>query len=174
MDENSILPHRSCVTPDTPSIDSGEARTRGISVDFYNQSNTVHVNERYLNRIQNKFIVLIDDFTTEGYSCECARLLLLEAGAAAVLGINVGKYGSRYRVIAPRQGYSWDPCQAMQHENRSFFETVRFGQLDGNALTTITESYQGSICGEGERDCDWHDLRLYAISCREINRTYAA
>jgi hypothetical protein len=97
-------------------MDSGEARRRQIEVDFYNQSNTLRLNPDYLQRVQGKCIVVMDDFTTRGYSGECARQLLLEAGVAEVACINVSKYGRDYWVISRgANDYAWDPYEAKEH-----------------------------------------------------------
>jgi hypothetical protein len=127
----------------TPSIDSGEARLRGEEVDFYNQSNTMRLNPEYRQRIQGKRIVVMDDFTTRGYSGECARQLLLEAGAAEVVCINVSKYGRDYWVISRgANDYAWDPYEVREHASRTFREVQTAAQAAPAALTMIRESYR--------------------------------
>jgi hypothetical protein len=127
----------------TQSIDSGEARYRQIEVGFYNQSNTARVNPDLRQRIQGKCIAVMDDFTTRGYSGECARHLLLEAGAAEVTSINVSKYGRDYWAISRgADDYAWDPCEAVEHQARSFRESRTAGQTDQTVLTMIRESYR--------------------------------
>jgi hypothetical protein len=127
----------------TRSIDSGEARTRREQVDFYNQSNTVRVNPNRRQRIQGRCIAVMDDFATRGYSGECARQLLLEAGAAEVVCVNVGKYGPDYWTISrTTTDYAWNPCEVTGHSERSFQETRTAGQTDQTVLTMIRESYQ--------------------------------
>jgi hypothetical protein len=126
----------------TVATDSGEARLRGESVDFYNQSNTMQLNPDYRQRVRGQSIVVMDDFTTDGYSGECARLLLLEAGAAEVVCINVGKYGRYNSVISLAQNYTWNPYEATEHIANSFREISTYGQTDPNALVTIRESYR--------------------------------
>jgi hypothetical protein len=126
----------------TQSMDSGTSRLREIQVDFYNQSNTVRVNPDHRQRIQGRCIAVMDDFTTRGYSGECARQLLLEAGAAEVVCVNVSKYGRDYWVISRGvDEYAWNPCEAMDHPERSFREARTAGQTDPSVLTTVRESY---------------------------------
>jgi hypothetical protein len=72
----------------------------------------------------------MDDFTTQGYSGECARQLLLQAGAGEVVCINVSKYGRDYWAISlGLDDYTWDPWSATAHSARSFRE-VRRGRAD--------------------------------------------
>jgi len=126
----------------TRSIDSGEARLRGESVDFYNQSNTMRLNPEYRERIRGRCIAVMDDFTTQGYSGECARQLLLQAGAGEVICINVSKYGRDYWVISRgANNYMWDPFAAMEHGANTFREVRTSGQMDTNVLTMLRESY---------------------------------
>jgi hypothetical protein len=126
----------------TQSMDSGTSRLRDIQVDFYNQSNTMRVNSEHRQRIQGKCIVVMDDFTTRGYSGECARQLLLEAGAAEVACINIRKYGRDYWAISrAANDYTWNPCEATDHAPRSFLEARTVGQIDPTVLTMIRESY---------------------------------
>lgn len=60
------------------------------------QFDTIILNDVYRKKIKGKTICVIDDFTTYGSSCETARVLLLTAGAAAVVFVTIGKYGNVY------------------------------------------------------------------------------
>ena len=60
------------------------------------QFSTIKVNPYYRDRIEGKTVCIMDDFTTNGSSCETARHLLLEAGADKVIFITMGKFGSNY------------------------------------------------------------------------------
>lgn len=98
----------------TDALDSGQTRAGGGQVGFGNQMNTVHLNPVHRQRIRGKRVVVVDDFETEGNSLECARNLLLQAGAAGVTCVSIGKYrmrgqGLARNVFAPTEGYSWDP-----------------------------------------------------------------
>jgi hypothetical protein len=96
----------------------------------------------YRQRIQGKCVVVMDDFTTQGYSGECARQLLLQAGAGEVVCINVSKYGRDYWAISCGfDDYTWDPWSATVHSARSFREARTAGQINLTALTMIRESY---------------------------------
>jgi hypothetical protein len=125
-----------------PSIDSGEARRRGIEVTFCNQANSIYINALRRDKIIGKRIVVMDDFETKGYSAECARNMLLMAGAASVTCISVAKYGRRRQVIAPYPGHHWNPLEPSEHEETDFWPIENGGTFDENALTLIRESYQ--------------------------------
>ena len=125
-----------------PATDSGKARwERRRGVDFLNQVNTVHLNGSHQQRVLNKRILVVDDFSTNGYSFECARNLLLEGGASEVVCVAVGKYGTRHHIVSPRPGYSWDPFRPCRHTADAFDEFQQSGLMDAVALDVIRQSY---------------------------------
>jgi hypothetical protein len=126
----------------TPSIDSGEARRQQIQVDFFNQANTMRLNEAYRRKIEQKTVVVLDDFITRGYSMECARNLLLEAGAGDVICVNIGKYASAPRMITHSARYPWNPYDATTHQADQFQFGEAPGTTDRKALEVIRESYK--------------------------------
>lgn len=126
----------------THSVDSGEARRQGTQVDFLNQVNTMCLNSEHQARIQGKTIVVVDDFITRGYSCECARNLLFEGGASSVICVNIGKYGVAPQVATRLLNNPWNPFQATQHTMRQFSLRPGHGVFDQNALIIISESYR--------------------------------
>lgn len=58
---------------------------------------TIIVNPNFKKKIKDKVVCIIDDYTTNGYSSEAAKHLLLEAGAKKVIFLAVGKYGYQYQ-----------------------------------------------------------------------------
>jgi hypothetical protein len=109
----------------TDARDSGQTRVAGGQVGFSNQVNTVHLNPAQCKRIQGKRIVVVDDFETNGNSLECARNLLLQAGAVSVTCVSIGKYrmrgqGLARNVFAPSDGYAWDPYVPTTHVAANF------------------------------------------------------
>lgn len=109
----------------TDALDSGQTRAGGGQVGFGNQINTVHLNLAHRGRIQGRRIVVVDDFETDGNSLECARNLLLQAGAASVTCVSIGKYrmrgqGLARNVFAPTDGYTWDPYAPTAHVLANF------------------------------------------------------
>jgi hypothetical protein len=126
----------------TSATDMSRARTAGQSVSFLDQFNTVHLNPDHRQRIRGQRVVIVDDFVTEGYSFECARNLLLLAGAAEVVCVCVGRYGSRYTTFAPVDGYVWDPFSPKTHEVASFQERPCGSKRDQRALDEFLLSYR--------------------------------
>jgi adenine/guanine phosphoribosyltransferase-like PRPP-binding protein len=109
----------------TDALDSGQTRYAGQCVGFSNQINTMQLNPAQRKRITGKRVVVVDDFETDGNSLECARNLLLQAGAAAVTCISIGKYnmknqGISRNVLAPSDGYDWDPYAPTIHVAEDF------------------------------------------------------
>ena len=125
----------------TPAIDSGEARRRGITVDFDNQINTVHLNTDHQKAISGRRVALLDDFMTAGYSMECARNLLFEEGASHVLGINFCKYQTWPTVMTPKDGYFWDGFAPTTHDMNDFQSDTRSGTTNPASLATLKASY---------------------------------
>jgi hypothetical protein len=126
----------------TPSMDSGLSRRRGVAVTFTNQVNTVNLNKEVGRRLEGKVIALVDDFTTRGYSSECARNLFVQAGAKEVISISMGKYGPRQSIVSPIRGYAWDPFAPATHSDDKFDEIVMTGSSKSSALDVVRESYQ--------------------------------
>ena len=85
---------------------------------------------------------MVDDFETEGYSMECARNLLLQAGATAVLNVSVSKYAGRRFVLTPSNGYAWDPYAPTTHPEGSFTQSLATEFRDDRALSVIRDSYK--------------------------------
>ncbi len=128
----------------TPAVDSGEARVRGEGhlINFPNQSNTVRLNEDRRDRIEGKRVLVVDDFETQGYSMECARNLLMQAGAADVLCVSVSKYQKPRQVVTPAEGYSWDPYLPTTHPEGSFVQKLASEHRDPRVLAVVRRSYR--------------------------------
>lgn len=124
----------------TPAIDMSEARVRGEDVNFEIQVNSVCLNQAHRGRIERQHVLVVDDFEKDGYSFECARNLLLQAGADRVTCVAVGKYGDPTEtglwrsVFAPTPGYTWNPYAAVTHPEGSFIGWRRSSQPDRAAL----------------------------------------
>ena len=124
------------------SIDSGHARLGGSTVDFSNQINTILVNSAHRLRIPGKRILVFDDFETQGYSSECARNLLLEAGTADVIWVNIAKYRKARHIVTPVPHYSWYPTAVQEHRSSDFADDEVETQNHPSALAIIRESYR--------------------------------
>ena len=80
----------------TTSQKSSYARTSGIYLDHINQLNTIQLNQHPLQNEQGKrykksplgkekTVLVIDDFCTQGYSLEAARVYIQKTGAKVIL-----------------------------------------------------------------------------------------
>jgi phosphoribosylpyrophosphate synthetase len=90
---------RAKAAPDTSLL-----RYKGGNAEFSMQTNTVHVNPTYTSRLENKTVIVVDDFTTTGMSLEWARHLLLAAGAEEVTLLTIGKYLKPHRLYTLQSG----------------------------------------------------------------------
>jgi hypothetical protein len=81
----------------SPSVKRHEQGTKFREQDWCDsQLKTISLNPYYKDKIAGKNICIIDDFTRYGSSCETARFLLEEAGAAKIVFIALGKFGYDY------------------------------------------------------------------------------
>ena len=87
-------------------------------------------------------MLVVDDFETEGYSMECARNLLMQAGAADVLCVSVSKYHKPRYVFTPANGYAWDPYAPTIHPTGSFVQKRATERRDPRALAVVRGSYR--------------------------------
>lgn len=71
----------------------------GDRTDPSDQVRSIHLNPYYKssNRLKDKHVVVIDDVTTYGVSFGVAAALLRKAGAHAVTGVALGKFGNQLR-----------------------------------------------------------------------------
>ncbi len=79
-------------------------------------------------------VIVIDDFTTESHAFETARNFLLNAGAADVVCVAVGKYGSTYTAYSPLPTATWDSYQPSTLKRADFLAKSARYQIDPAAL----------------------------------------
>lgn len=88
-----------------------KSQYQGDQRNIYDQFRTLQVNDRYKERIQGKRILVLDDFTTEGYSLETARHMLLRAGASKVYGVAMAKFKQTHAVAQIDKPWNpYAPC----------------------------------------------------------------
>lgn len=121
--------HRELLIRHTDAEDSGRTRANQGQVSMENQVGTVMVNPALEHAIQNKHVIVVDDFEQSGLSLEWARLLLLNAGVKRVTGVSVAKYAMRYqgirRTVWTYSGTGIDPFRAVEFVPDDFsFQTV--------------------------------------------------
>jgi hypothetical protein len=102
------------------AVHSSRSRIEGHreKVHFSNQPSTVWVPPVY--KVEGKRIFVLDDFTTDGYSLEAARNLLLAAGADRVSLIAFGKYPRPYTVAVP------DPTGVLKPRSQRSYSDADF------------------------------------------------
>lgn len=123
------------------SVDSGASRKLGIPINFENQIGTVHLNSNFSHKLENKNVLVLDDFITQGYSSECARNILYKAGALDVICIGIGKYGKRYNQVVINSDF--DPFSPINLKNMKFDESVFNVGFDPAATGWIETSFKG-------------------------------
>ncbi len=108
------------------------------------QFDSIIVNPRYRNKIQNKTICIIDDFTNHGSSCETTRHLLEHLGAARVIFIALGKYRFDYK----RYHYTIDGNLfqlGYNYQKHGTYETVR-GEQNNNSSKELLTALKEVLC----------------------------
>jgi hypoxanthine phosphoribosyltransferase len=124
---------------------SRDARGNDYANAVENQLNTVMVNPDLSATLPGKNVLLIDDFITYGPTTECARNMLLKAGASDVVSVAIGKYGPSIRLFAIQEeaGHTWDPySDAPQFEHVTHEYRYRTGMQDSAALDEFYASYR--------------------------------
>ncbi|WP_091585294.1 phosphoribosyltransferase [Alteribacillus bidgolensis] len=58
---------------------------------------TIHLNPEYQGKLKGKKVVVLDDYTANGYSFECARNLLLNQGVKELIFVTIGTFQNVYR-----------------------------------------------------------------------------
>jgi hypothetical protein len=136
-------------------VDTSIARVRrrqGLDapeVSIANQASTVIVNERYRGKLANKTVIVFDDFTTSGMSLEWARHLLLAAGAANVILLTIGKYGSRYDTYDLKPGRTINPFAISSLKKDDFVITSQWPTEDGSVEATLSDLFASWIQENG-------------------------
>ncbi|MFG0602759.1 phosphoribosyltransferase [Delftia sp. WSY_4] len=80
-----------------PSTKRSSSGGRVDRTDPSEQIQTIHLNPEYRKNIRGRNVVVVDDCTTYGVSFGVAAAFLKKAGAASVMGVALGKFGSQLR-----------------------------------------------------------------------------
>lgn len=87
---------------------------------IFSQFHTIMVNPEYREQIQGKRILVLDDFTTLGYSLETARRMLLKAGAAQVTCLAIAKFKNNHaRTLIANHWNPFAPCTLAETDIRT-------------------------------------------------------
>jgi hypothetical protein len=100
---------------------AAESKTQGKNRNIFEQFRTIHVNSTHRNKVVGKRVLILDDFTTAGYSLETARRMLLQGGAQKVTCIAIAKF--RQRNVGTHITHQWDPfqpCTLTEHDIETF------------------------------------------------------
>jgi len=124
----------------TQSRDSGASRYSGRKVAFENQLSTININPLFRRKIRGARVLVLDDFTTEGYSFECARNLLFEAGASNVICVSIGKYGFRHNVVTIQDEFN--PFNRINTSKIRYNKTtLEANEINNNVTKDLEESF---------------------------------
>lgn len=117
------------------------SRAAGNDPGFLNQAQTLHLNPEHRKAVEGKTVLVIDDYCTRGHSFECARQLLYRGGAAKVVCVSVGRYGTRYTAQASGKRVQWDPWRPNHFQEGDFFPTVHYRPSDAGGLPSLIEGF---------------------------------
>lgn len=73
-----------------------QSRMAGSGRNIFEQFKTIHINPQYQEKIHGKNLLVLDDYTTSGFSFETARQMLLQAGVGRVTTIAIAKWRNEY------------------------------------------------------------------------------
>lgn len=127
--------------------DAPKSQYQGRMRNIYDQFQTINVNAAHGDRLQGKSILVLDDFTTTGYSLETARRMLLQAGARDVVGLAIGKWGITYSITNIEK--SWDPFQPCDLDRSDINVRVSNGQLTPTVDRYFSDKIWSVYVGNG-------------------------
>ena len=111
---------------------SHELKAQGIETRFDMQVGSVMLNPAFTKPLAGKRVLVLDDFSTEGYSFEWARNALYNRGATSVICVAIGKFGTSILLETPRAGVTYDA-------------SARVALTDDDFEPEAYESYGGRI-----------------------------
>lgn len=116
-----------------------KSQYQGANRSIINQLNTIHINPKYRRRIQDKRILVLDDYTTAGFSLETARQMLVRGGASDVTCLAIAKFRSYHS--ATRIGRDFNPYEPVQMPE----EDVQVLRLQGRTIRSVDEYFFETI-----------------------------
>jgi hypothetical protein len=102
------------------------SHTLGSNRNIHQQFATIQLNKTYQKRIQRRRILVLDDFTTNGYSLETARTMLLKGGAESVVGMAFAKYKMSHAIVTISD--DWNPFAPCSLQSNQISVTEKTGQ----------------------------------------------
>lgn len=100
--------------------DAPESKRQGNARDIFDQFQTILVNPEYRNKIRGKTVLVLDDYTTAGFSLETARRMLIQAGAASIVSVAVAKFrNGQCQTIITKDWDPFVPCSLARSDMRT-------------------------------------------------------
>jgi hypothetical protein len=118
----------------TEAPSSWQTRHSGNTPIIDTQFQTIQLSSQLKDKIKDHPVIVIDDFTTEAYSFETARNLLLNARANSVICIAVGKYPRPYYAFYPKTDVEWDSFAPTSLTIDDFNYSRMLAQVNESAL----------------------------------------
>lgn len=134
--------HQNLITRHQSALSSSRTRIAKGTVTLDTQLRTIQLNPLMQAKIKGRPVIVVDDFTTEAYGFETARNFLMNAGASAVICIAIGKYGSGYNALSPKEGIVWDSFKPNSLLKRDDFRSTHLAEkIDSAALSIFIPRY---------------------------------
>jgi len=146
----------------TTARKSQRVRRAGGRLSHLDQLNTICLNATPIRNRQTgsryvrsplrrgKTVLVVDDFCTQGYSLDAARLYIAQTGAQAILVSWLRTINSDYLQLMPRADVSWNPYEPQE------FETLPGGTKRHPYRGTVAEDEAASEVDEKfDRFCSW-------------------
>lgn len=124
---------------------SSYTRVSGDSPGFQNQISTMCLDcePRLRNRvIENKIILVMDDFITEGFNTEWARNLLFNAGAKGVISVAIGAFHNFIEVHSIDKSQKWDSFKPVEIDDQYIKTNYVTAKENPGTLEEIADSYK--------------------------------
>ncbi len=132
----------------TPSQKSAFARSAGNSPTFQDQIQTVCLkcDEGDVKRIvENKTVLVVDDFITQGFTTEWSRHLLLNAGAKKVISVAIGAFRDAMEIQSIANRREWESFNPVSIDEKDISARKIFATQNDRAVDIITASYMSLI-----------------------------
>lgn len=124
---------------------SSFTRVSGESPGFQNQISTMCLDcapKVKSKAIENKTILVMDDFITEGFTTEWARNLLFNAGAKNVISVAIGAFHDGIEVQSIDKSLKWDSFSPVGIDDKYIKSNYISAKENPKALEVITDSYK--------------------------------
>jgi len=124
---------------------SSFTRASGESPGFQNQISTMCLlcaPKVRSKAIENKTILIIDDFITEGFTTEWARNLLFNANAKKVISVSIGAFHDAIEVQSIDKSFKWDSFSPVNIDDMYITSNEVLANENSKALEVVANSYK--------------------------------